>query len=147
MTEIDVEMRQNSTSERRIQNAISREERKKDESIRTVRLHGAYKHCYYLHCYSSNAIGFLAISTQGWVLRKRSSSRSWVFVKLSRNQWIFRNLLPITPEGNRPIVQAEISLSRILFLFDRNNDCEISRVGGLYDASHFTWFWCLVTDN
>ena len=66
MTEIDVEMRQNSTSERRIQNAISREERKKDESIRTVRLHGAYKHCYYLHCYSSNAIGFLAISTQGY---------------------------------------------------------------------------------
>ena len=79
----------------------------------------------FIHCYSTNDIGFLAISTQGWVLRKRSSSRSWVFVKLSRNQRIFLNLLPITPEGNRPIVQAAIRQKYCRML----NAWEISRVG------------------
>ena len=45
MTEIDIEMRKNSTSECRIQNAkyrIAYTRRTKDEPDRTVRLHGAY---------------------------------------------------------------------------------------------------------
>ena len=68
-----------------------------EKNERKMNLSGPSSYLAFIHCYSTNDIGFPAIS-----------SRSWVFVKLSLNKQIFQNFLPIILEGNRPIVQAAI---------------------------------------
>ena len=76
-----------------------------------MNLSGPSSYLAFIHCYSTNDIGFPAIS-----------SRSWVFVKLSLNKRIFQNVLPIILEGNRPIVQAAILLPLQNFQMNHSTD-------------------------